>query len=62
MLWGCIIHSNEHKEYETELGIPQWLALLEKTLFEGMPNERAKEFRILFFKQKKHKINISKNE
>jgi hypothetical protein len=39
---GCTIHSGEHKAYETELGIPQWLARVEDRLFEGMPNKDAK--------------------
>jgi len=39
---GCTIHSDDHTSYETELGIPEWLARLEDTLFEGMPNEQAK--------------------
>lgn len=39
---GCTIHSSEHANYETELGIPEWLARLEDCIFEGLPNERAK--------------------
>jgi hypothetical protein len=39
---GCTIHGAEHARYETELGIPEWLALLEDTIFEGLPLERAK--------------------
>src|SRR3990167_4746925 len=49
---GCSIHSynvrykkeiptNNHKAYETELGIPESLARLEDTLFEGMPDGKA---------------------
>jgi hypothetical protein len=38
---GCTIHSSEHENYETELGIPQALARLEDSIFEGLPNERA---------------------
>jgi hypothetical protein len=34
----------DHKEYETKLGIPQWLAHLEDTLFEGMPTNDAKKW------------------
>jgi len=41
---GCTIHSNNHNCYEIELGIPEWVARLEDTLFEGMPNDKAKEF------------------
>jgi hypothetical protein len=40
---GCTVHSDSHNCYEIELGIPEWIARLEDTLFEGMPNEEAKE-------------------
>ena len=33
---GCTLHSGEHQAYETELGIPEWLARLEDYLFENM--------------------------
>ena len=50
---GCSVHSinrlkgkkyqtSNHKVYETELGIPEWLARLEDTIFEGLPVEQAK--------------------
>jgi hypothetical protein len=35
---------SDHKEYETKLGIPQWLAHLEDALFEGMPTNDAKKW------------------
>lgn len=38
---GCTIHSGEHADYETKLGIPIVLARLEDALFEGLPNELA---------------------
>ena len=49
---GCSIHSlnkklgkdlptNDHTVYETELGIPEWLARLEDILFENLPQEEA---------------------
>ena len=41
---GCTIHSGDHAAYQTELGIPEWLAQLEDTLFEGLPNGHAKAF------------------
>ena len=37
----CAFDKYDHKAYETKLGIPEWLALLEDHLFEGMPNEQA---------------------
>jgi hypothetical protein len=45
---GCTIEGDDHKRYETELGIPEWLARLEDTLFEGMPNKRAMKFPLEF--------------
>ena len=39
---GCTVHSSNHSAYETELGIPAWLARVEDRLFEGMPLARAK--------------------
>lgn len=41
---GCTIHSNNHNAYESELGIPEWLARVEDTIFEGLPNEKAKSW------------------
>ena len=41
---GCTIHSGDHKEYETRFGIPQILAHLEDRIFEGLPNDKAKEW------------------
>jgi len=45
---GCTLHSGEHLAFETELGIPQVLARLEDEIFEGLPNELAKEFPLQF--------------
>jgi len=45
---GCTVHSNNHAAYETELGIPEWLARLEDKLFEGLDKEDAKTFAIDF--------------
>jgi hypothetical protein len=45
---GCTIHSSEHVAYETQLGIPEWLARLEDALFEGLPNGHAKKFAVDF--------------
>jgi hypothetical protein len=41
---GCTIHGWDHRKYETELGIPRWLALLEDRIFEGMPLDQAKRW------------------
>jgi hypothetical protein len=45
---GCTIHSDSHRAYETELGIPMILARLEDRIFEGMSNIDAKEFPLRF--------------
>src|SRR5690606_32222125 len=37
-----------HESYESELGVPWILACLEDSIFEGLPNEKAKEFPIQF--------------
>lgn len=39
---GCTIHSSDYNAYETELGIPEWLARVEDRIFEGLPDKRAK--------------------
>ncbi len=41
---GCTIHSAGHERYETELGLPEWLARLEDKIFEHMPDANAKNF------------------
>jgi len=45
---GCTIHSGNHAAYETELGIPQWLARVEDRLFEGMTNGTSMTWPIRF--------------
>ena len=52
---GCTLHSvgadgaaNNHSEYETRLGIPQMLARLEDTIFEGLPNADAMQWPMRF--------------
>lgn len=44
---GCTVEKSDgtqHSSFETELGLPEWLARLEDTIFEGLPNEEAKTF------------------
>jgi hypothetical protein len=45
---GCTIRGADHSKYETELGIPVWLARLEDNIFEGLPNKAAQQFAIEF--------------
>jgi hypothetical protein len=41
---------NNHAEYETHLGIPEWLARVEDTLFEGMSLDKSKTWPVDFAK------------
>ena len=41
---GCTIHGDDHFKYETELGIPVWLAKLEDKIFEGLESNEAKKW------------------
>lgn len=39
---GCTVHGADHYAYETELGIPVFLARIEDGLFESLPTEEAR--------------------
>ena len=39
---GCSLNAYDHKAFESELGLPEWLAILEDTLFENMSVEKSK--------------------
>ena len=41
---GCTYHSNNHMAAEQEAGIPIMLAWLEDSIFEGMPNDQARQW------------------
>ena len=41
---GCTVHSDDHGAYETELGMPEWFAHLEDTIFEGMSVGASRRF------------------
>lgn len=45
---GCTIHGRDHAEYETLFGIPQALAHLKDVIFEGLPNDQAKQWPLRF--------------
>ena len=47
---GCCIHGLNHKDYETQLGIPVWLARLEDRIFENLSDKDAKEWPSNFLK------------
>ena len=57
---GCTIHSNQHVEYETRFGIPQVLARLEDTIFEGLPNAEAKTWPVSFMSAIKPGADLSR--
>jgi hypothetical protein len=41
---GCTLDNYDHSRYPTELGIPEMLARLEDTIFEGLENGKAQEW------------------
>ena len=45
---GCTLNKYEHKQYEIELGVPQWLARLEDSIFENMNVQKSKSFPLEF--------------
>jgi hypothetical protein len=45
---GCTLESNQHRQYEEELGIPRQLAYLEDRIFEGLSSKEAKGFPFAF--------------
>ena len=47
---GCTLENYNHSQYPIELGIPEWLARLEDTLFEGMDKEKSKTWPEKFLK------------
>ena len=46
---GCTVHSDDHAAYETDLGMPKWLAYLEDRIFEGMSNAASRRFPLSLF-------------
>jgi hypothetical protein len=56
---GRTLHSSDHSDYETELGVPKWVAKLEDTIFEGLPNEEAKEFPVRFIRDTPIGVDLS---
>jgi hypothetical protein len=47
---GCLAHSNDnqHEALSKQIGIPVWMAYLIDGIFEGLPEEQAKEFPVRF--------------
>ncbi len=57
---GCTIEGSDHSRYETELGIPREVALLEDIIFEELRNGKAKEFPLRFINAVKVGSDLSK--
>ena len=52
---GCAVSCTldmvyDHSRYPIEMGIPEWMAMLEDSLFEGMSLEKSKTFPEMFLK------------
>ena len=47
---GCTLEAYDHSRYPVELGIPEWLARVEDTLFEGMSLDKSKTWPEKFLK------------
>ena len=45
---GCTLEKYDHSQYPIELGIPEWLARVEDTLFEGMSKDKSRTWPIDF--------------
>jgi hypothetical protein len=45
---GCTLERYDHAAYETEIGLPRWIAKLEDRLFERMNLEKSKTFPLIF--------------
>jgi hypothetical protein len=45
---GCTLNKYDHKAYEVELGLPEWLAHLEDVLFENVSEDYSRTFPLRF--------------
>lgn len=50
---GCTLERTNidlqiHRQYEIELGLPEWLAILEDRIFENLPDAESKEWPVKF--------------
>ena len=59
---GCAVHSdaNPHAKYEAKLGIPERIAHLEDAIFEGLPNDLAKQWPERFLSAIQPGANLSR--
>jgi hypothetical protein len=56
----CTLDKYEHAAYPVELGIPEWLARVEDTLFEGMTLKKSKTWPEKFLKAIKPGVDLEK--
>jgi hypothetical protein len=59
---GCTLENYNHKQYEVELGIPEWLARVEDTIFEGLVKDEAMKWPERFLAAIKPGADLSKVE
>lgn len=45
---SCTLEKYNHKAYEDELGIPEWLGRLQDRIFEGLPKNKSADFALDF--------------
>jgi hypothetical protein len=45
---GCVLHSGDHLAYETQLGLPVFLAYMDEYIFERLPIQEAKSWPLRF--------------
>ncbi len=55
---GCTLEKYDHKAYEVELGIPEWLARVEDALFENMTLKKSYTWPELFLKSINPGVNL----
>jgi len=48
--YGCMTHSNNHKDLELLYGMPEWIGRVVDVLFEGMENKYSKKFYLNFIR------------
>lgn len=57
---GCTLEKYDHAAYETELGIPKWLAHLEDHIFEKMSEDKSKTWPYEFLKSIPVGVDLNK--
>lgn len=57
---GCILDKYDHSAFETELGIPRWLAHLVDFIHEGLPNSEHVDWPIQFITAVPEGVDLDK--